>query len=128
MAATEAVRPAKVSKMDPKLVPINAVAERWSKADRQHSPLHPLERMRLMHDGAVLGGAGGDTADVECFDKGYCAADQGTKAILNVWYRNTGSVDTKAKRIGCSREDLYREWRAALVEMKGFMRAHGFPM
>jgi hypothetical protein len=114
-------------RIDSELIGINNVAERWAKADRQRPQLHPLEAMRLMHDGAVLGGGPrGIADDVAAFDEVYSKAPKATQQTIKVWYCNGLPVNLKAERLRVSRATLYARWREALRFMHGGLWVKGF--
>ena len=109
---------------DPRLKLVDQLADRWSRLGFEGGRLHPLEAMRLMHDGAVLGGTSAPMADdVLAFDQEYAKAPTREKLVIDVWYCSGGSALQKAHRMHISRATLYLEWKAALSYMRG--RLHG---
>lgn len=115
----------KPATLDPSLVKVDALASRWARGERESSPLHPLEAIRLLHDGAVLGGGRIPTPDdILKFDQ--CLNESPpNRWIIVLWYQTGGSVKQKAKRIGISRAQLYIEWRNTLSYIRGWLHAHG---
>lgn len=88
--------------------------------------LHPLEAIRLMHDGAVLGGGyAGFPDDLALLDRVITAAYIDTRAFIDVWYRDSSSVQQKADRLGISRTDIYKAWKQHLGYLAGALRTHG---
>ena len=115
--------------LDPDLKKIDKVAERWAKDQRGGgAKLHPLELMRLLHDGAVLGGFAGDdwADDLIAFDKAFVQAPMGTKRVIQTWYQSGGSSEQKARRLGISRAQIYVDWKNALRYFRGWLLACGF--
>jgi hypothetical protein len=112
-------------KLDPVLENVDRLASRWAAAERTSTPLHPLEAIRLLHDGAVLGGGPIPTADdILAFDRCLHQAPDRDKAVINLWYTTSGSAEQKAKRIGISRAQFYTEWGRTLSYFRGWLRAH----
>lgn len=108
------------------LAPIDSLADRWSRIDRVTGSLHPLEAIRLLHDGAVLGG--GDAPlphDIELFDQVYCAAPIVERKFIDVWYKERSPVTAKANRLGISRTSIYTKWREVLQYYRGQLHARG---
>ena len=115
------------AQLDPALVGIDSLIERWARLDRPTRQLHPLEAMRLMRDGAVLGGGSGEVSDdVAAFDRCYCDAPEGKRALVTAIYCRRAPMSTIAGRLGISRSTLYAEWRASLEFFKGAMWAKGY--
>ncbi len=101
------------------------LADRWAKSDRPTGSLHPLEAIRLMHDGAVLGGFGGLPADVATFDEVYCTSPVEVKAFVSMWYKDAAPVYLKANRLNVSRATLYNELKGHLNYLRGRLHAKG---
>lgn len=105
---------------------VDALLDRFYRQTASHRSLHPLEAIRLMHDGAVLGG--GYTAfpdDLALLDRVITAAYIDTRAFIDVWYRDSSSVQQKADRLGISRTDIYKAWKQHLGYLAGALRTHG---
>jgi hypothetical protein len=106
--------------LDPVLQPIDEIAIRYYNAQREAQKLHPLERMRLLKDGAVLGGGTNEYPDdLAAFDKAHAKADRRTQLVMDTWYKSGDPAYLKAARIGVSRSGLYTLWRSALWYFKG---------
>lgn len=104
----------------------DALADRYYRRQLTSGTLHPLEAMRLMHDGAVLGGSTAPMPDDElAFDQIYATAPTREKATMDCWYKGGGSVQQKAKRLGMSRASLYLLWKTALSYFRGRLHAKG---
>jgi len=117
------------ARLDVELRGVNDLAERYYRGQRGGGPLHPLEAMRLMHDGAVLGGASLVMPDDElAFDRVRATAPVREKATLDVWYTAGGSAAQKAKRLSVSRATLYLHWKAALAYFRGRLHEKGFKL
>lgn len=115
-----------MSHLDPELAPVDELAERWSKVRDETRSRHPLETIRLMHDGAVLGGHNPPMADdVLAFDQAYTKSPPRYKSLIAVWYKGHGPSAQKAKRLGISRTRLYTEWKYALHYIRGQLRSQG---
>lgn len=116
--------------LDDEIIPVDALGKRWSKWGEERPPLHPLEKMRLLHDGAVLGGDRKLIPDDinawdECLWDGSLSEEKAL--LLRVWYTKKPHIkaDLIAARLKMSRQTLYREWNKALYNMKGALRAKG---
>jgi hypothetical protein len=113
-------------KLEPRLEPVNRLAMRWASGERPRGSLHPLEAIRLLHDGAVLGGGQIPTPeDIMKFDECFMGSCSQDKAVISVWYKSGGTAEQKAKRLGISRAGLYIEWGRTLSYFRGWLRAHG---
>jgi len=113
----------RTARMDPRLKATDHLADRWARSQRESGSLHPIEAIRLLQDGAVLGGAATVMADdVLAFDQVFAKAPYHEKAVIRVWYLGGGSAAQKAKRLHISRTTLYLEWKVALQYMKGELR------
>lgn len=112
--------------LDDELLPVNSLAVRWASGERPHGSLHPLEAIRLLHDGAVLGGGSIPTPDdLLKFDECFMQSSPRDRSVISVWYKTGGSSDQKARRLGISRATLYVEWKRTLSYFRGWLRAHG---
>jgi hypothetical protein len=115
------------AKLDPHLRGVDELASRYYQRLYQPKPLHPLEAMRLMHDGAVLGGVPTPMAEDElAFDRIRASAAERDRATLDCWYGHSGSSAQKAKRLGISRTTLYLLWKTALSYFRGHLHGRGF--
>lgn len=116
------------AQLDPELVPTDNLLDAWARDGRQGQGggMHPLEIMRLLHEGAVLGADKLSTDEILILvDKTYLASPARTKALIDVWYKSPAPVTVKAKRLGISRAALYVQWRAVLWYVRGALRAQG---
>lgn len=108
---------------------VDHLARRWASgegASGERGGMHPLETIRLLHDGAVLGaGPVGVPADIALFDECYRQADGYQQGVISIWYGNNWTVDIKAARLGVSRATLYRVWSDTLSSFRGWLKAHG---
>lgn len=113
--------------IDPKLAGVDRVGKRWARSDAARAQLHPIERMRLLHEGQVMGGSTfvGLPQDVAAWIDAHMAAPQEIKAVLTVWYCGPAPVYLKAQRCGCSRATLYRRWEKSLEHMRDEMKKAG---
>lgn len=115
------------TKLDSELCGVNTLAERYYRSVREAAKLHPLELMRLLHDGAVLGGVMNSMTDDEvAFDQIRATAPKRERGTLDDWYQTGGSAAQKAKRRGVSRATLYLHWKSALGYFRGRLHEKGF--
>jgi hypothetical protein len=126
MAIQDAVRN-RAPTLDADLESVDNLAQRWSCGERPPHSMHPLERIQLLHDGAVLGGSGPIPTpdDLLKFDACFIQSSMRDRSIITVWYTTGGSAEQKAKRLGISRATLYVEWKRTLSYFRGWLRAHG---
>ena len=123
---TTAANTTRAPSLDPALESIDRLATRWAAGERQNGSLHPLEAIRLLHDGAVLGGGAIPTPeDIMKFDECYMRSPKREQAVVSVWYKSGGSAEQKAKRLGISRATLYVEWKRTLSYFRGWLKANG---
>jgi hypothetical protein len=118
--------PDRSPKLDPRLENVDRLAMRWAAGEREHRSLHPLEAIRLLHDGAVLGGGPIPTPDdLVLFDRclNMCSARE--RLVIQVWYCTWATAEQKAKQLGVSRATLYNEWKSTLSYFRGWLRGHG---
>lgn len=126
MGAEVASRAGRAPSLDPELEDVDKLAGRWASGERPSGSLHPLEAIRMLHDGAVLGGGQIPTPeDVLKFDECYVQSSPKDRSVIAVWYQTGGSSEQKAKRLGISRATLYVEWKRTLSYFRGWLRAHG---
>jgi hypothetical protein len=119
-------RPSRAPKIDPRLEAVDRLAIRWASGERPTQALHPLEAIRLLHDGATLGGGPIPTPDdIMKFDECFMASPQRHRALITVWYRSSGSAKQKAAKLGVSRASLYIEWGHTLSYFRGWLRGAG---
>ena len=105
---------------------VDALLDRFVRTTGRARSLHPLEAIRLMHDGAVLGGGSAPLpADLALLDKVIAEAFPDTRALIDIWYRDTSSVQEKADRLGISRTDIYKVWKQHLGYIAGALRTYG---
>jgi hypothetical protein len=113
-------------RLDADLQGIDELAARYYRGQFDGGQRHPLETIRLMHDGAVLGGAPEKMADDElAFDKVRATAPQRERLTLDCWYLTSGSAKQKAQRLSISRATLYLHWKAALGYFRGRLHEKG---
>jgi hypothetical protein len=116
----------RVTKLDAELRAVNDLAERYYRNMREATKLHPLELMRLLHDGAVLGGVLGAMPDDQvAFDQVRATAPKRERSTMDDWYTSGGSAAQKAKRRGVARATLYLHWKSALGYFRGRLHEKG---
>ena len=77
------------AQLDADLAPTDQLLDAWARDGRQGQGggMHPLEVMRLMHEGQVLGAEKLSTDEILILvDKTYLASPPRTKALIDVWY------------------------------------------
>jgi hypothetical protein len=114
--------------LDPDLQPVDQLLDAWARDARQGQGggMHPLERLRLLHDGVVLGGEQLSNDEILILvDRVYLDSPPRTKALLDVWYKSSSPAQVKAHRLGISRAALYTHWRATLWFFRGALRSRG---
>lgn len=120
------IAPDWTGRLEPSLVPVDRLAASWARGDREGGRLHPLEAMRLMHDGAILGGAPPPPADdLIAFDQCYLQSTVMDRVLIDVWYKTGWSSDVRAKKLGISRTKLYARWKEVLNFYRGWLQSHG---
>jgi hypothetical protein len=119
------------AQLDPDLIKIDQLLDAWARDGRpgQGGGMHPLERLRLIHDGVVLGGDRLSNDEIMILlDQAYLTSPPRTKALLDVWYKSSSPAQVKAHRLGISRAALYTHWRAALWYLLGVLREKGLTL
>lgn len=105
---------------------VNALLERFYRCMRRSGQrLHPLETIRLMHDGAVMGGYDALPDDLVVLDRVISEAYIDTQLFLDAWYGNEDPVYLKAERLSLSRSAIYELWKQHLGYIAGALRARG---
>jgi len=124
-APVKATRPGKI---DPDLEATDRLLDVWS-LDRYDEGgrrgLHPLEVMRLLNDGEVLGEKISNDEVMIIVDQSVLRAPRRVRATVEVWYRGSGPAEVKAKRLGISRAALYSEWKMSVAYMRATFRSKG---
>jgi len=110
--------------LDPSLVPTDSLLDIWSREGRASIPgqggLHPLEAMKLMHEGQVLGPEQlSPDAVMIIVDQTVIRSPVEVKAFINEWYKSRAPSHVKAARLGLSRTGLYTKRTAYLWFMRG---------
>jgi hypothetical protein len=116
------------AQLEADLAPTDQLLDAWARDGRegQGGGMHPLEVMRLIHEGAVLGADKLSTDEILILvDKTYLASPARTKALIDVWYKSPLPVTVKAKRLGISRAAMYTQWKAMLWYFRGALRSSG---
>jgi hypothetical protein len=120
--------PARYSvKLDPDLIPTDRLLKTWAAGEGKgaRSPMHPLERIRLLHDGAVLGGAAPLPKEVEICDLVVRTSPDRERLFIVTWYRDGSPVYLKAARLGMHRSTMYTELGKTLSFIRGRLHGHG---
>lgn len=116
--------------IDPELVAVDKLLDAWARDAReggQGGGMHPLERLRLLHDGAVFGSDAPMSNDeiLIIVDRAYLMCPVRTRAVLSAWYKSQAPAEVKARRLGISRTALYTHWKSALWFIRGVLIARG---
>jgi hypothetical protein len=116
------------SNLDPELVATDQLLDAWARDARRGTGggMHPLERLRLIHDGVILGPPEMSNDDILMIvDRAYLECPEKTRALISIWYKSNAPAQVKAHRLGISRAALYSHWRAALWFLRGLLRGRG---
>lgn len=114
--------------LDPGLQPTDRLLDIWAREDRPigGGGLHPLEVLKLLQDGQVLGPDNLTNDEVMIIvDQSVLKSPPEVREFLKVWYKNPAPVHIKAVRIGLSRTAIYTRWHAMLWYMRGTFREKG---
>jgi hypothetical protein len=115
--------------LDPELVATDKLLDAWARDGRRGTGgggMHPLERLRLLHDGVVLGPPDMSNDEVMIIvDRAVLDSPERTRLLLATWYKSNSPSQVKARRLGISRSALYTHWRAALWYIRGLLRGRG---
>jgi hypothetical protein len=112
----------------PALQPTDRLLDIWSRDDRSigGGGLHPLEVMRLLQEGQVLGPEQlSNDAVMIIVDQSILKSPADVQAFLKVWYKSHAPSHVKADRLQISRAALYTRWHAMLWYMRGTFRGKG---
>lgn len=116
------------TKMDPELIPTNSWLQKWASGGMSigGSTLHPLERMRLMKDGAVFGNGTAPTpVEIQYVQEIVSSSPGRTKEFICMWYLDSAPVQIKADRLGIARSTIYADWGKHVSYVRGGLRAKG---
>jgi hypothetical protein len=119
----------KIASLEDALIPVDALGMRWAAWGREKgSTLHPLEAMRMLHDGAVLGG--GPTTmpeDIKAWDAVIESdlLEWAHAELLKTWYTRAVPVHVLADRLRISKPTLYKNFGIALACMRTALRTRG---
>jgi hypothetical protein len=114
----------KGSQLDPELKPTDDLATLWARVTREGTPLssNAIARAIAEAEGAALPGGEEWLSDsVLAFDNALAKAPQRVKLFVQVWYKQPGTSDTRASRLGISRAALYYEWKSTLWFLRGML-------
>lgn len=115
--------------LEPALVPTDSLLDIWSRDDLRgigQGGLHPLEAMKLMHEGQVLGPEQlSNDAVMIIVDQTVIQSPAEVKAFLKEWYKSRAPSHVKAARLGISRASLYTKRTAYLWYMRGRFHDQG---
>ncbi len=116
------------AQLDPALQPTDRLLDIWARDDRPvgSGGLHPLEVMRLLQEGQVLGPESLTNDQVMIIvDQAILRSPADVQDFLKVWYKQPTPVIVKAQRLGVSRTGVYELWRNRVWFMRGMFRAKG---
>lgn len=115
--------------IDPELQTVDRLCDAWARDGYYGSMgsggMNPLEVLRLLAEGQVIGGAVSNDEIMIAVDQSILKAPARYKSTLTVWYKTPHPVEVKAKRLGLSRTALYTEWKMALAYLRGALHARG---
>lgn len=123
-----AIRTRGAPAMDVVLIPTHRLCEQWAvnESDSDRSPMHPLEKMRLLHDGAVLGGGDApEPVEVKILSQIISKAPTEVHAFVHMWFRDHAPVYVKADRLGISRTTIYADLKGHLQYLRGRLHERG---
>lgn len=113
-------------RLDDKLIETDALLRKWADMERERSPLHPLEKIRLLRDGAVLGGGDAPVPEeIMILDEILSSSPKETRAFVIVWYCDRSPVIIKANRLGISRAQIYIDLKENLQYIRGRLHERG---
>lgn len=108
------------AQLNPELAAVDRVLIKWGRYERDNTrQMHPLERIRMMHDGAVFSGAAPEPQWVEIVDTVVRKAPSHVSSVIVIWYTQPDPVTVKASRLGMGRSTLYNYWNNALRYVQG---------
>jgi hypothetical protein len=107
------------------LIATHCLIKRWAYGERERGhTLHPLEAIRLLHDGAVFGGSDApEPAEIEICAQVIKTSPESTQYFIKLWYQDGSPVHIKAARLGIHRSTIYIELKGHLQYIRG--RLHG---
>jgi hypothetical protein len=114
-------------KLDPELTATDALLDAWSRDGKFGigGGMHPLEVMRLLHEGEALSPQLSNDEVMIIVDQTVLRSPPRVKAFVTNWYKSNAPAQVKAHRLGISRSALYVEWKAVLWFMRGCFRSKG---
>lgn len=108
----------KVGGLDPELMPINRIMERWAVSVGSGLPTddewEPRSRPTPLDD-----------ASSTVVDQIVIHAPHRYRLLLLPWYKGSGSSTTIQEKLGVTRHGLYLEWRCSLFFVKQEIRRIG---
>lgn len=116
------------AKLDSELQQIDEVARLWSRMTFDGTPMSssPIARAMAEAEGAALpGGEEWMPESVIAFDNALAKSPERVRLFVRVWYKQPGTSDTRASRLGISRSALYFEWKSTLWFLRGMLISRG---
>lgn len=126
--STTATKPAAPS-IPPGLFETDQLLRRWGSESRRYvnsGGMHPLERIRLLRDGAVFSQAAPAPQEYEIIDQILASSPDDTRTFIVLWYASSDrTVMQKAHVMNISRAQAYIELKMHLSYMRGRLNARG---
>lgn len=121
-------KPAALS-VPPALSETYLLLQRWggSRGSREgNGGMHPLERIRLLRDGAIFCAPAPEPKEYEIIDQILATSPDDTCAFIIFWFTERGrTVNQKANVMNISRAQAYIELKMHLSYMRGRLNARG---
>jgi hypothetical protein len=114
-------------RLDDRIVGISLLFERTAR-NQVAQPLHALERLRLLQEGAVFGAAADGSLPKDQAALLDCMTEAGDfeRAFVKILYWQRGAVWLKARKLGLNKTRFYEERARVLFEFRGALRSKGF--
>jgi len=128
LSTREASAAAKPPSIPAGLFETDQLLRRWGGENRRYinsGGIHPLERIRLLRDGAVFSAPAPEPGEYEIIDQILATSPDDTRAFIIFWYEPSRTVIQKANVMNRSRAQAYNELKNHLSYMKGRLNARG---
>jgi hypothetical protein len=116
------------SELQPELQATDRLLEIWGKDGRQGrgGSMHPLEALRLIHDGVVLGAEMTNDKVMIVVEETVLHSPVDVRAFLFEWYRRPPRPShIVAKNLGISRTQLYEFRKQKVSYVRGALNSRG---
>lgn len=113
-------------RLDTDLIETDDLLKRWAKGSRIAStPIHPLERMRMLRDGTVFSQPAPTQKEIFICDEVVTQSPQDVKTFIVLWYCDGRPVSLKALHLGLHRSTMYTHLGKKLSYIRGQLNARG---